>query len=197
MTAIALAFLLPALACDEPEDGCEEQETAESLSSHAMFDDSALDTRFEATGLNRGAGYGLSARLVGHRDAWIGGRGRWTGHGQWMGRASAGLDVFGDKLIDLRVGLYIGHAGAWNGPDYQYVSVGSEVGTGIELGRFFVDYTMWGGRRPAGGIRAETDLSAGVRLFDDLLVYAHWLSLYPGDGVNRQQGAGLGVGYRF
>jgi len=194
MIAFVLAFLLPALACDEPEEGCEEPQ---GISSHAMFDDSVVDARFETTALTRSSSYGLSGRLVGHRDAWVGAQGRWTGSGDWMGRASLGLDVFGSKLIDLRVGLYAGHAGAWNGPEYQYVAIGSEFGTGFEIGRFFLDYTMWGGRRPAGGVRAETDLSAGVRLFDDLLIYAHWLSLYPGDGVNRQQGAGLGIGYRF
>ncbi len=193
---ILVAQLQSAQACDGPThttqchlDGDEERHRpAENLDVRILG---------EATAMPHSTYLGGSVRLSGKRDGWLGLEGRVAGERRTMGRIAAGFDVLGSGDWDLRVGLFMGHVGAWQTRDYRYLSVGTDLGLGVTKGRVGGEYRFLGGKRPrAAGLRTEHDISVSYRVVDDLRVHGHWLAMTDEPGEVRS-GVGLGASWTF
>lgn len=146
-------------------------------------------------------GHQLSARLIGDRDAWIGGELRYTPGSDLAGtgRLSAGLDVLGRSSWDLDVGLFLGAAGEWDRDReravlYAAPIAGTEIAFGIHGERLFAKYRWlggWGGG-PIDELLTENELTVGFAVTRELELFGQYLVLSPGE-LDNQAGVGLGL----
>ena len=139
-----------------------------------------------------GAGLGLRAGLG---ALFASAEGRSLGQASWIGRGTAGLDVFGrSKAIDLTLGAFAGALGGLDGPAPAAPTLGVELGAGVHLGRLDLRY------RHAVGLRGsvsspltEEELRVGLRLGEDqrLSVFGQGVRLRAG---SKAGATGLGAG---
>lgn len=139
-----------------------------------------------------GAGLGLRAGLG---ALFASAEGRALGQGAWIGRGTAGLDLFGRRdSIDLTLGAFAGAVGGLEGPSAASSTFGVEVGAGVHLGRLELRYRRaLGLRGPLSTRLAEDELRAGLRLGEEqrLSVFGQGVRLRAGEATSA---TGLGVG---
>lgn len=144
-----------------------------------------------------GTGGGVRADLGG---LFVAGEGRALGHGAWIGRATAGLDLFGgSELLDLTFGGFAGMAGGLV-PDLGATpTYGVELGVGLNAGRFTARYRRAMGLTGAwSGLLSEDEVRLGLRLGEERRVtaFGQAVSLRSQDPA-AEDATGLGAGVAF
>jgi len=191
------AQLQPGYACEGPTHttACHLADDDDNKSS--FIEDLDVRVMTQNTATPGASSWGLSTRASGKRDGWLGLEGRWTGDGRWNGRISTGFDVLGQSPFDVRLGLFMGHVGAWESRDYRYLAIGTDVAVGATVGRLGGEYRFVGGKRPnAPGLRTEHDISLSFRILKELRAHGHWLAMTDQPG-EVSSGVGLGVSWTF
>ncbi len=204
-TLLASLATSPALACEGPthrtschlDEREEDNDDDDKDRSGGLIDNLDLRLAGESTALPHTTAWGLSARVSGRRDSWLGVEGRWTDDGRWTSRASTGFDLLGRSKWDLRAGLFIGNVGVWQSEQERTLMIGTELAAGVTLGRVYGEVRFLGGKRPnEAGVRTETTVAVGYRLVEELRIEGHWLGLNAGGG-ERSGGVGLGMSWTF
>ena len=224
MTLAVLAlFSSDALACEHVEidvDGVDvdvvdcdhaheiEIEAYEEPPAAATLDDGDRDgTLHDALQLQYGLqflpelpGHNLQGRLVGGKDAYLGGELRYTPASDvlWTARLGAGLDVLGASDWDFTLGLFLGAAGEWDRSErravlYAAPIAGGELGFGYEGDRLFGKYRLLAGfgGGPVDDLLTENEFTLGYKIFPAFHLYGQYLVLSPGH-LDNQSGVGLG-----
>ena len=141
----------------------------------------------------------LGARHVGGRDSCVWGELRYMPEDDllWVGRAGAGVDLFGAGPWDLTLGLFIGTVGSWSHEEARRILTGlpvagTEVAVGVEGDRLFGRARWLGGIGPVDPWLSEHELTAGYKLLPRVHLFGQWVRVgRPGDGSG-----GLGLGIR-
>ena len=195
--ALLIAQFQPVYACEGPTHTTACHLDDEDDDEHGYFEQLNVRVMTENTATPGASRVGLSARATGRRGGWLGLEGRWTGDGRWNGRISTGIDVLGKSPWDVRIGLFMGHVGAWESRDYHYLAIGTDLAVAANLGRIGGEYRFIGGKRPnAPGLRTEHDISVSFRLLSELRIHGHWLAMTDEPGrIN--SGVGLGASWTF
>ncbi len=146
-------------------------------------------------------GHQVSLRLVGERDAYVGGELRYTPGSDFVGvgRLGAGFDVAGGGGFDLTLGLFVGGAGEWE-RDLDAARLwgspvlGTEIGLGLEGHRLFAKYRWLGGvgGGPLDELLTENELVFGYKVTPGVHLMGQYVVLDPGDEDPRS-GVGLGL----
>lgn len=146
-------------------------------------------------------GHNLQGRLVGGKDAYVGGELRYTPGSDvmWTARLGAGLDVLGASDWDLTLGLFIGTAGEWDRDIHRAVLyaapiAGGELGFGYEGDRLFGKYRLLAGfgGGPVDDLLTENEFTLGYKIIPAFHVYGQYLILSPGH-LDNEAGVGLGA----
>jgi hypothetical protein len=143
----------------------------------------------------------LFARMVGDKDAYLGGELRYMPGTDlmWSGRAGAGLDVLGGGNWDLTLGLFIGSAGIWDRDSdravlYSTPIGGTEIAFGIEAERLYGRYRWlagWG-MGEVSEMLTENELTVGFKVTPEVHAYGQFLHLSPGE-ADKESAVGLGA----
>lgn len=163
-------------------------------------DNGELELRYGMQFLDSGAAHHGYARIIGKKDAYVGGEVRYLPANDllWTARVGAGFDVFGKSALDLTLGLWIGGAGTWdldqNRPVlYNTPAAGTEIALGTRIGRVFGKYRWLGGigTSPLRDLLTENELTVGFSLVENVHLYGQYLVL---DSRARDRTGALGLG---
>lgn len=140
---------------------------------------------------------GVGARLDGG-SAFLSMDARGAAEGNWIGRATAGLDLLGSDRVDLTLGLFLGTVGNWGDPSIQMAgTAGFEFGLGANVGPLHARYRHADGfRGPLESRLTENEVRLGYRMFDTVEVFGQYINFNPGDDVVID-GYGAGVKVAF
>ncbi|MEL6344038.1 MAG: hypothetical protein AAFV53_13040 [Myxococcota bacterium] len=161
---------------------------AEEISAEAVLQSSPQD----------GLVSGFGARLD-SGGAFLSLDGRGAAEGNWIGRATAGFDLFGDSdTIDLTLGLFLGTTGDWGAPSVQMAgTAGFEVGVGANIGPLRARYRHADGfRGPLESRLTEDEFRVGYRIFGTVEPFGQYIRFNPGDEeVVSGYGAGVKIAF--
>ncbi|MFT5683889.1 MAG: hypothetical protein ACI8RZ_004821 [Myxococcota bacterium] len=137
---------------------------------------------------------GLGARLD-SGSAFLALEGRGEADGIWVGRATGGLDLFGNsERIDMTLGLFLGTTGSTSYPSIDTVgTAGFEFGLGGNFGNLRARYRHANGfSGPLENHLTEDEFRLGYRAFDTVEVFGQYVRFNPGEHAVID-GYGVGV----
>lgn len=178
----------------------EEEEEEEDHDDHDGVLHDSLQLQYGMQFLPNLPGHNLQGRLVGGKDAYIGGELRYVPSSNvvFTARAGAGLDLLGASDWDLTLGLFIGAAGEWDRTIdravlYAAPIAGGELGIGYEGDRLFAKYRLLGGfgGGPVDDLLTENEFTLGYKIIPAFHLYGQYLILSPGK-LDNEAGVGLG-----
>jgi hypothetical protein len=141
---------------------------------------------------------GLGARLD-SGGAFLSLEGRGETNGIWVGRATGGLDLFGNsERIDLTLGVFLGTTGSTTSPSVETAgTAGVELGIGGTLGPLHARYRHSNGfRGPLESHLTEDEFRLGFRVFDTVEVFGQYIRFSPNElDVIDGYGGGLKVAF--
>lgn len=141
---------------------------------------------------------GFGARLDGGK-AFLSMDGRGAAEGMWIGRATGGVDLFGDsERVDMTLGLFLGTVGDWGDPSVQMAgTAGFEFGLGAHIGPLHARYRHADGfRGPLESRLTENEVRLGYRMFDTVELFGQYIRFNPSEDL-LVDGYGVGLNVSF
>ena len=141
---------------------------------------------------------GFGARLEGD-SAFFSVDGRGATGGSWIGRASGGVDVFGEsERFDLTLGLFLGTTGSWDDAAIAMAGTGGfEFGVGTAVGPLSLRYRHLDGfRGPLESRLTENEFRLSFQMLNTINVFGQYINFRPTSMVI-VDGYGAGVGMTF
>ena len=117
---------------------------------------------------------GAAFRLERDGGAFLSAEARSLVEGEWIGRATAGFDLFGGSDgFDLTLGLFLGSTGQWWEPSVRaHPTAGFELGIGFECGALRGRYRHADGfRGPLEYRLTENEWRLGFAVFDTVEIW--------------------------
>jgi len=141
---------------------------------------------------------GVGAQLDGGRT-FLSMEGRGAADGNWIGRATGGIDLFGGSdRLDLTLGVFLGTVGNWGDPSISMAgTAGFAFGLGTNIGPLRARYRHADGfRGPLESRLTENEVRVGYRMFDTVEVFGQYIRFNPGEEVFVEgYGAGLKLAF--
>lgn len=141
---------------------------------------------------------GVGGRLEGGA-AFVSMEGRGAMGGNWIGRATGGIDVFGDaERFDLTLGLFLGTTGNWEDASVTMAGTGGfEFGLGTSVGPLSLRYRHLDGfRGPLESRLTENEVRLTWELLNTVNLFGQYINFRPTADLTID-GYGAGVGMNF
>lgn len=143
---------------------------------------------------------GIGARLEGG-GMFLAGEARGYDATHWLGRATAGVDLFGSDRFDLTLGGFAGTAATFYEAGLATAELdptwGFELGLGTRVGPVHARYRRLDGfRGPLQAHLSENELRLGCTVLDSVEVFGQYVTFNPGE-ADRVRGMGLGASVTF
>jgi len=159
----------------------------------ASADEISLEAVLQATPTGELAS-GLGARLD-SGGAFLSLEGRGETEGFWIGRATGGIDLFGNsERLDVTLGVFLGTTGSTTYPTIETAgTAGFEVGLGANMGNLRARYRHANGfSGPLESHLTEDEFRVGYRAFNTVELFGQYVRFNPGE-YDPIDGYGVGV----
>ena len=171
--------------------------TLAALTAPAAADDVSAEIFLQATPTQQVA-TGVGARLSAG-SPFVGVDAIGYSDGEWLGRGTAGLDLFGgSEAFDLTLGLFLGSVGNWVEPSLNaQFSAGFELGLGARVGPLHGRFRRVDGfTGPLEDRLTQNEARIGWIFGDKVEVFGQYVNYTPRQDVTID-GFGAGASVRF